>query len=348
MKGWLTPLIQVKNLTKQYGDNVAVDNISFDIEDGKIYGFLGPNGAGKSTTMNMITGCLCATSGTVLIDGKDVVENPTEAKKHIGYLPELPPLYPDMPPYEFLTFVAEAKGLDAEQTYRQVNEVMSLTALNDVEDRLIGNLSKGYCQRVGIAQALLGNPDVVILDEPTVGLDPKQIIEIRDLIRTLGKTKTVILSSHILAEISAVCDHIMILSKGCLVANDTPENLERHMNEESKLCFLAKCEMEEGMRVLETVDGIEEYTVEYIPARGCTEFSLVCDEGTMLQESIFFAFAKAGFPIIHMAAARMTLEDIFLKLTTTQLEEEIEEYEEDSPIDQNDIESADPEEDNEQ
>ena len=190
MKGWLTILIQVKHLTKKYGDKVAVNDISFDIEKGKIYGFLGPNGAGKSTTMNMITGCLCATSGTILIDGKDVVENPTEAKKHIGYLPELPPLYPDMTPYEFLTFVAEAKGLDAEQTYRQVNEVMSLTALNDVTDRLIGNLSKGYCQRVGIAQALLGNPDVIILDEPTVGLDPKQIIEIRDLIRTLGKTKT--------------------------------------------------------------------------------------------------------------------------------------------------------------
>ena len=340
-------MIQVKNLTKQYGDNVAVDNISFDIEDGKIYGFLGPNGAGKSTTMNMITGCLCATAGTILINGKDIVENPIEAKKHIGYLPELPPLYPDMTPYEFLTFVAEAKGLDAEQTYRQVNEVMALTALNDVADRLIGNLSKGYCQRVGIAQALLGNPDVVILDEPTVGLDPKQIIEIRDLIRTLGKTKTVILSSHILAEISAVCDHIMILSKGCLVANDTPENLERHMNEESKLCFLAKCEMEDGIRVLETVDSIAEYTVEYIPSRGCTEFSLACDGSTTLQEKIFFAFAKAGYPILHMATERMTLEDIFLKLTAPQLEEEIEEFDEDPVIEQNDLDELDRKEDDE-
>ena len=321
-------MIQVKNLTKQYGDNVAVDNISFDIEDGKIYGFLGPNGAGKSTTMNMITGCLCATSGTVLINGKDIVENPIEAKKHIGYLPELPPLYPDMTPYEYLTFVAEAKGLDAEQTYRQVGEVMSLTALNDVADRLIGNLSKGYCQRVGIAQALLGNPNIVILDEPTVGLDPKQIIEIRDLIRTLGKTKTVILSSHILAEISAVCDHIMILSKGRLVANDTPENLEQSMNAECKLCFLVKCEMEDGIRVLETVDGVEEYTVEYIPARSCTEFSLASDGSTALQEKLFFAFAEAKYPILHMATERMTLEDIFLKLTTPQFEEEV--YEDDA------------------
>ena len=347
MKGRLTALIQVNHLTKKYGDKVAVNDVSFHIEKGKIYGFLGPNGAGKSTTMNMITGCLCATSGTVLIDGYDIVKNPTEAKKHIGYLPEIPPLYPDMTPYEFLTFVAEAKGLDAEQTYRQVNEVISRTAIEDVADRLIGNLSKGYCQRVGIAQALLGNPDVVILDEPTVGLDPKQITEIRDLIRSLGKNNTVILSSHILAEISAVCDHIMILSNGLLVANDTPENLEQRMNENSKLCFLVKCEMEDGVRVLETVDGVEEYTVECIPARGCTEFSLSCDGSTLLQEKLFFAFAEAGLPIVHMATQRMTLEDIFLKLTTPQLEEENEEYEKDSLIDQSKLEKADQKEDGE-
>lgn len=320
-------MIQVKNLTKQYGDTLAVDNISFDIEDGKIYGFLGPNGAGKSTTMNMITGCLCATSGSVLINGKDIVEEPIEAKKHIGYLPEIPPLYPDMTPYEYLSFVAEAKGLDAEQTYRKVNEVMALTAITDVADRLIGNLSKGYCQRVGIAQALLGDPNIVILDEPTVGLDPKQIIEIRDLIRTLGKTKTVILSSHILAEISAVCDHIMILANGRLVANDTPDALEQSMNTSSKLCFRVKCEMQDGIRILEAIDGIEEYTVEYLPSDGCTEFTLDTEEGDELQEKLFFAFADAKYPILHMASERMTLEDIFLKLTTPQFEEEpFEEY----------------------
>lgn len=302
---------------------MAVDDVSFDIEDGKIYGFLGPNGAGKSTTMNMITGCLCATSGTVLINGKDIVENPLEAKKCIGYLPEIPPLYPDMTPYEYLTFVAEAKGLGAEQTYRQVNEVMTLTSITDVADRLIGNLSKGYCQRVGIAQALLGNPNIVILDEPTVGLDPKQIIEIRDLIRTLGKTKTVILSSHILAEISAVCNHIMILSNGRLVASDTPEELERSMNASSKLNLLVKCEMQEGIRVLEAVDGVGEYTVEFLPADGCTQFSLACEGGTALQEAVFFAFANAKLPILHMAAERMTLEDIFLTLTTPQVGEAV-------------------------
>ena len=314
-------MIQVRHLTKTYGEALAVDDISFDIEEGKIYGFLGPNGAGKSTTMNMITGCLCPTAGTVLINGKDIVEDPIEAKKAIGYLPEIPPLYPDMTSYEYLTFVAEAKGLDAEATYRKVNEVMALTALTDVADRLIGNLSKGYCQRVGIAQAILGDPAIVILDEPTVGLDPKQIIEIRDLIRTLGKTKTVILSSHILAEISAVCDHIMILSGGRLVANDTPLALEQKMNASSKLFFRVKCDAEEATQILETVDGIEEYTVEYLSTVGYTEFALTCGDDTALQERIFFAFADAKRPILHMATERMTLEDIFLKLTTPQFDE---------------------------
>lgn len=313
-------MIHVKNLTKRYGDTLAVDHVSFDIEDGKIYGFLGPNGAGKSTTMNMITGCLCATEGSVLINGKDIVKDPIEAKRNIGYLPEIPPLYPDMTPHEYLTFVAEAKGLDAEQTYRKVNEVMALTSLTDVADRLIANLSKGYCQRVGIAQALLGDPGIIILDEPTVGLDPKQIIEIRDLIRTLGKTKTVILSSHILAEISAVCDHIMILSAGKLVANDTPEELERSMNATGKLEFSAKCDLEDGIRVLETVEEIDRYTADFFD--GYSHFALDSDGTTDLRETIFFAFAKAGYPIVHLASRHLTLEDIFLKLTTPQVDEE--------------------------
>lgn len=315
-------MIQVKHLTKQYGDTLAVDDVSFDIEDGKIYGFLGPNGAGKSSTMNMITGCLCATAGTILINGKDIVEEPLAAKQCIGYLPEIPPLYPDMTPYEYLTFVAEAKGLDAELTHRQVKEVMELTAITDVADRLIGNLSKGYCQRVGIAQALIGDPNIIILDEPSVGLDPKQIIEIRDLIRTLGKTKTVILSSHILAEISAVCDHIMILSGGRLVANDTPDGLERSMNATGKLNFLVKCQLEEGTQVVDTVDGISEYTAEFSPVDGGTHFSVACDGRSDLQEKIFFAFAAANLPILQMASERLTLEDIFLKLTTPQFDEE--------------------------
>lgn len=308
-------MIQVRNLTKQYGDKSAVDHISFDIEDGKIYGFLGPNGAGKSTTMNMITGCISATSGSVTVNGKDIFKNPLEAKKHIGYLPELPPLYPDMTPHEYLTFVAEAKGVGAEATYLQVNRVMELTAITDVRDRLIGNLSKGYRQRIGIAQALLGDPDVIILDEPTVGLDPKQIIEIRDLIRELGKTKTVILSSHILAEISAVCDHIMILSHGSLVANDTPEGLERSMNTASKLTLTVKCERTAGEAILDGIDGIREYTSTVSLTDGCTDFIIEADDTADVREPLFLAFADARMPILHMAQERLTLEDIFLKLT---------------------------------
>lgn len=314
-------MIQVRNLTKRYGDKTAVDSISFDIEENKIYGFLGPNGAGKSTTMNMITGCLCATEGTVTVCGDDILENPIAAKQHIGYLPEIPPLYPDMTPWEYLNFVAEAKGVDAEYAYRAVNEVIDRTGLRDVADRLIANLSKGYCQRVGIAQALLGDPDIVILDEPTVGLDPKQIIEIRELIRELGETKTVILSSHILAEISAVCDHIMILSDGKLVANDTPEELENSMNTMCKLEIFVKGAEEKVEGVLNTIDGITEYTAEFFPTDGCTHITIDAEGVAARREAIFMAFAEAKLPIIHMALEHLSLEDIFLKLTSPQINE---------------------------
>ena len=220
-------MIEVKHLCRKYGEHRAVDDLSFTIENGYVYGFLGPNGAGKSTTMNMITGCLAATSGQVLIDGYDIFEDAQEAKKRIGYLPEIPPLYQDMIVREFLNFVAKAKGVPKQALDEQLFSVVSLAGLEEVEERLIKNLSKGYKQRVGIAQALLGNPEIIILDEPTVGLDPKQIIEVRDLIRELGKDHTVILSSHILSEVRSVCDRILMISKGKLVANDTPENLEK-------------------------------------------------------------------------------------------------------------------------
>ena len=220
-------MIEVKHLCRKYGEHRAVDDLSFTIENGYVYGFLGPNGAGKSTTMNMITGCLAATSGQVLIDGYDIFEDAQEAKKRIGYLPEIPPLYQDMTVREFLNFVAKAKGVPKQALDEQLFSVVSLAGLEEVEERLIKNLSKGYKQRVGIAQALLANPEIIILDEPTVGLDPKQIIEVRDLIRELGKDHTVILSSHILSEVRSVCDRILIISKGKLVANDTPENLEK-------------------------------------------------------------------------------------------------------------------------
>ena len=218
-------MIEVENLTKKYGSHVAVDNLSFRVERGMIYGFLGPNGAGKSTTMNMMTGYIAATSGTVKINGYDILKNPEQAKKSIGYLPELPPVYPDMTVYEYLRFVAELKKVKKNERQVQIEDVMKQTHIEDVKGRLIKNLSKGYKQRVGLAQAIIGYPEVIILDEPTVGLDPKQIIEIRELIRELAKKHTIILSSHILSEVSAVCDHIMIISKGKLVASDTPEGL---------------------------------------------------------------------------------------------------------------------------
>ena len=220
-------MIEVSHLTKRYGGHTAVSNLSFTIEKGQIYGFLGPNGAGKSTTMNIMTGCLAASEGEVRIDGHDIFEEPQQAKRLIGYLPEQPPLYLDRTPREYLTFVGRAKGIKDKTLPEQIGRVMEVTQITDVADRLIKHLSKGYRQRVGIAQALLGDPEVVILDEPTVGLDPKQIIEIRSLIQSLGQKHTVILSSHILSEVQAVCQTILIISKGHLVACDTPENLER-------------------------------------------------------------------------------------------------------------------------
>ena len=218
-------VIEINNLVKKYGDHVAVDDLSLTVEPGKIYGFLGPNGAGKSTTMNIITGYLGATSGKVKINGHDIFKEPEEAKKCIGYLPEIPPLYVDMTVREYLDFVAELKKLEKSLRKRYVEEAMETTGITDVSNRMIRNLSKGYRQRVGFAQAILGYPEIIILDEPTVGLDPKQIIEIRELIRKLGEKHTVILSSHILTEISAVCDHVFIISKGKLVASDATENL---------------------------------------------------------------------------------------------------------------------------
>ena len=240
-------MIEVRNLVKKYGSHMAVNHLNFTIEKGKIYGFLGPNGAGKSTTMNMITGYIASTEGEILIDGHNILEEPEEAKKKIGYLPEIPPLYVDMTVSEYLKFVAELKSIPKEKRSGNINEVMSTTKLQSVKDRLIKNLSKGYRQRVGLAQALLGYPEIIILDEPTVGLDPKQIIEIRDLIKSLGNKHTVILSSHILSEVSAVCDHVLIIDKGKLVASDTPENLSKVMAGANSLELTVKGK-EEGIR----------------------------------------------------------------------------------------------------
>lgn len=307
-------MIEVKDLVKKYGSHLAVDHLSFTLESGKIYGFLGPNGAGKSTTMNIMTGYLGATQGSVLIDGHDILKEPEEAKKHIGYLPELPPLYMDMTVQEYLEFAAELKKLPKEKRESDISEVMKLTRLQDVSGRLIKNLSKGYKQRVGLAQTILGFPEIIILDEPTVGLDPKQIIEIRELIRTLSKKHTVILSSHILAEVREVCDYILIISKGKLVASDTPENLELLRNGASSLELEVKAAPETARAILSTIDDIN--TMEmHIENENLTRVKLETKNGADIREAVFYAFAEEKCPLLEMKTAKASLEDIFMELT---------------------------------
>lgn len=312
-------MIEVKDLVKQYGSHTAVKGISFTVEPGKIYGLLGPNGAGKSTTMNIVTGCLAATSGSVTVNGHDIFEDPKAAKRCIGYLPENPPLYGDMTPLEYLTFVGEAKKVRGNELYTQLREVMEITSLTDVSDRLIRNLSKGYRQRVGIAQAMIGSPDIIILDEPTVGLDPKQILEIRELIKRLGESKTVILSSHILAEISAVCDRVMIISHGSLVANDTLEGLEKTANRCDRLQLTVRGDEKGICDVLSGIDGILNTEYSLGSAEDEFDFELELEKGADVRENIFFAMAEKKYPVVSMQYEHMTLEDIFLALTDDEL-----------------------------
>ena len=327
-------MIEVKHLTKIYGDHTAVDDLSFTIEPGHIYGLLGPNGAGKSTTMNIVTGCLAATGGTVRICGHDIYEEPIAAKRCIGYLPEIPPLYTDMTPFEFLTFVAEAKGVGYEEAGRQVREVMELTQIEDMKDRLIKNLSKGYRQRVGIAQAMLGNPEIIILDEPTVGLDPKQIIEIRDLIRMLGQSKTVILSSHILAEISAVCDRVLIISHGKLVADDTIEHLEQNVTSANRLRLSVRGNAENVSEVLSGIEGILDCK-QLSEEDGIIDLQLTVTKERDLRDDIFFAMAERRIPVLTMEEEELDLEDIFLSLTdSTPSEDETSEESEENEQEQ--------------
>ncbi len=307
-------MIEVKHLTKRYGNHVAVNDLNFTIDKGKVYGFLGPNGAGKSTTMNIITGCLGATEGEVLIDGHSIAEEPMQAKRLIGYLPEQPPVYMDMTPAEYLDFVARAKGIPAKERAQQIETVTEKTRIQDVRNRLIRNLSKGYRQRVGIAQALLGRPEIIILDEPTVGLDPAQIIEIRELIRELGKEHTLVLSSHILSEVQAVCDAIMIISKGRLVASDTSENLTALFAGTVTLNLDVRATEDAARKVLDTVPGIEDMALS-AGDPGVTHVQLKPEEDQDIRETLFFAFAKAGLPILSMMQNHASLEDVFLELT---------------------------------
>ncbi len=309
-------MIEVKNLTKIYGDHVAVDDISFDIGDGEIYGFLGPNGAGKSTTMNIMTGYLAATAGSVVINGHDIIREPMEAKKCIGYLPELPPLYSDMTVRDYLKFVAELKKVPSSAAKMQISDIMQLTGIEDVSERLIKNLSKGYKQRVGLAQSIIGYPPIIILDEPTVGLDPKQIIEIRELIKKLGQNHTVILSSHILSEVSAVCDHIIIISNGKLVASDSAEGLQERMSKgETTYEVIAMGSKDATDKVLKSLPQIRSFEYKQADETGTVKVLVRTHEDTDIRKDLSLALTSANIPVITMNRVEESLEDIFLKLT---------------------------------
>lgn len=312
-------MIQVTELSKSYGGHRAIRDLNFTVEKGKIYGFLGPNGAGKSTTMNIMTGCLAPSGGHVRIGGHDIIEESIAAKRLIGYLPEQPPLYPDMTVKEYLSFVASMKELRGTEKKSQIAEVMEKTAVSDVAHRLIRQLSKGYKQRVGVAQAILGKPEVVILDEPTVGLDPKQIMEIRELIRSLGGEHTVILSSHILSEVRAVCDRIIIISQGRLVAEDTPENLEKLFagNSSLELCVRGCCRQVE--EIAEKLPDVQKLSCE-MGENGLCRVSLMSSSD--IAEEVFFAFAERSIPIVSMIPGHASLEDVYLELTAGEKEGE--------------------------
>lgn len=317
-------MIEVNNLVKKYGNHIAVDHLSFTVEQGEVIGFLGPNGAGKSTTMNMITGYIPATEGTIKVNGCDINEKPMETKKSIGYLPELPPLYPDMKVKEYLSFVADIKKVNKTKKAEMIEDIMKLTSIKDMEKRLIRNLSKGYKQRVGIAGAIMGYPELIILDEPTVGLDPVQIIEIRDLIKELAKSHTVILSSHILSEVNAVCDKVMIINKGKLVVSDTPDNLVKRMQNQRGISLVVKGDRKTLEETLIKIEGIEEIqwkdSTEIDKSTDTTSLIVYAKNSKDLREMIFYALAEAKCPIMEMSLITMSLEDIFLEVTKDDID----------------------------
>ena len=311
-------MIEVTNLVRRYGPHIAVDNASFKIEKGEIVGFLGPNGAGKSTTMNILTGYLSSTEGTVKIDGQDILEYPTEIKRKIGYLPENPPLYMDMTVKEYLSFAGEIKGIPKKEKKDRIDTVMETVGVTDHSKRLLKNLSKGYKQRVGLAQALLGDPQVLIMDEPTAGLDPKQILEIRGLIKELGKDRTVILSSHILPEVSAVCQRVLIINYGKIVADDTPDNLAKHLLGGSQIILRLDATETAVSRALAAVPSIQKLEFQESQEPGTVE--VIADAGgeTDIRRELSRAIAAADIPILMMRSQNMSLEEIFLNLTTRE------------------------------
>ena len=325
-------MIEVKDLVKKYDNHLAVDHLTFNVPKGQILGFLGPNGAGKSTTMNIITGYISATEGSVSINGHDIYEEPEEAKKSIGYLPEQPPVYMDMTVKEYLGFVAELKSVSKKEREAQIASALAKTGTEDVAKRMIKHLSKGYRQRVGIAQAIIGNPEVIILDEPTVGLDPVQIIEIRELMKELAKEHTVILSSHILSEISAVCDTVMIINKGRLVVSDTVENLPKHLKAQNSCRVVIKGTEDQVNPLFGEIEAVKELSWE-----SDGEFvtvTVTTDSQVDLREDIFFACAKTGLPIYEMSNITRNLEDIFLELTRSEETDGLEEATEELPVDE--------------
>lgn len=307
-------MIEVKNLTKQYGQKKAVDNLSFTVNDGEILGFLGPNGAGKSTTMNMLTGYISSTSGQALINGVDILDDPMKAKKDIGYLPEIPPLYLDMTVKEYLNFIYDLKKCKLPRK-AHLAEVCELVKITDVYERIIRNLSKGYKQRVGLAQALIGNPPILILDEPTVGLDPKQIIEIRTLIKRLGKKHTVILSSHILSEIQAVCDHVIIINKGKIAANDTTENLTANLSADSRLIARIDGSREEILKVIKAIPGVISVLADMEREPGIYDYEIEVKDGVDIRRELFKRIVARNWVMLGLKSTEMSLEDIFLKIT---------------------------------
>ena len=311
-------MIEVKDLTKRYGQHVGVEDLNFTVNKGEILGFLGPNGAGKSTTMNIITGYLSATEGSVSVDGHDILEEPQEVKKRLGYLPEAPPLYYDMTVREYLSFVGDIKKVDRKTKKVSLEKIMEVVRIEEVYKRLIKNLSKGYRQRVGLAQALIGNPPVLILDEPTIGLDPKQIIEIRNLIKDLGKEHTIILSSHVLPEVTAVCERVIIIHRGKIVASDTIENLSRGLRGSRRLSIRIAGPEKESLDLIKALPEVEK--VDLIGSREPDTFDFYVEaKGEAdVRKPVFQAMSKAEHPILMMRSVDLTLEDIFIQLTTDE------------------------------
>jgi ABC-2 type transport system ATP-binding protein len=313
-------LIQVENVTKKYGQRVAVDRLTFTVDRGEILGFLGPNGAGKSTTMNIITGYLSATEGSVKLDGHDILEEPQEVKRMIGYMPEQPPLYMDMTVRDYLSFVCDIKGVPRARRGENIERSLHLAQVSDVAGRLVKNLSKGYKQRVGIAQAIIGSPQVLILDEPTIGLDPQQIIETRSLIRALGKEHTIILSSHILPEVQAVCSRVLIINRGRIVASDTPENLSRGLSRDNRLSLRIAAPEREALAVVRAVDGVEKAEATGSREEGTVDIVVQAQRDKDVRRDLFSAFARASLPILQMKSLDLTLEEIFLSMITDERE----------------------------